>query len=68
MTKRRRRQLTVRVEHEPNRHAPECLQQAYQVFSPTVAVSLDVPREADAAVSEDSPSDTDAVQPSRSPQ
>lgn len=68
MTQRRRRQLTVRVEHEPNRHARECLQQAYQVFSPTVAVSLDVPREADEAVSEDTPSDSDALLASRGSQ
>lgn len=68
MTKRRRRELTVRVEHEPNRHARECLQQAYQVFSPTVVVRLDAQRDSDEAEPEDSPNDSDALQRSRSPQ
>lgn len=68
MTKRRRRELTVRVEHEPNRHARECLQQAYQVFSPTEAVRLDTERDSDEAEPEGSSNDSDPLQRSRSPE
>lgn len=41
MTKcKQRKVLTVRCEYEPNRLSLDCLQQAYQRFSPPVAVSL----------------------------
>jgi len=40
-TRKPRRELTVRVEYEPNRFSDDCLQQAYQIFSPTTtAVAL----------------------------
>ncbi|ASJ74595.1 hypothetical protein [Granulosicoccus antarcticus] len=68
MTKRKRRQvLTVRVEFEPNRFSHDCLQQAYQRFSPTVAVSLSTPLNTDEA-EPDQQADPDILRPSRSPQ
>lgn len=68
MTKRKQRQvLTVRVEFEPNRFSHDCLQQTYQRFSPTVAVSLSTTRCTDEAES-DQQADSDALQPSESPQ
>ncbi len=68
MTKRKQRQvLTVRVEFEPNRFSHDCLQQTYQKFSPTVAVSLSTTQCADEVESERQ-ADSDALQPSGSPQ
>ena len=68
MTKRKQRQvLTVRVEYEPNRFSTDCLQQAYQRFSPTVAVSLSTTLCTD-EVESDQQADSDALQPSGSPQ
>ena len=68
MTKRKQRQvLTVRVEFEPNRFSHDCLQQAYQRFSPTVAVSLSTTLSTDEVV-QDQQADSDALQPSGSPQ
>jgi hypothetical protein len=68
MSKRRQRYvLTVRVEFEPNRRSQDCLQQAYQLCSPTVAVSLAKALNADELES-DQQTDSDALQTSRSPQ
>ena len=68
MTKRKQRQvLTVRVEFEPNRFSHDCLQQAYQRFSPAVVVSLSTTRCTD-EVESDQQADSDALQPSGSPQ
>ena len=68
MTKRKQRQvLTVRVEYEPNRFSTDCLQQAYQRFSPTVAVSLSTTLSTNDA-EPDQQAEFDALRPSRSPQ
>ena len=68
MSKRRQRNsLIVRVEYEPNRRSQDCLRQAYQLCSPSKTVSLARTSNADTQES-DQQSDSDAVQPSRSPQ
>ena len=68
MSKRKLRQvLTVRVEFEPNGFSHDCLQQAYQRFSPTVAVSLSTTLCTDETES-DLQADSDALRSSRSPQ
>ena len=68
MSKRSKRQtLTVRVEYEPNRLSRECLQQTYQIFDPTVAVSLGKALNPEESES-DQGNESDTVQPSRKPQ
>jgi len=66
MSKRKQRKvLTVRVEYEPNRFSRDCLQQAYQRFSPTKAVSLSTALGADECGS-DRQADPDVVKKPRS--
>jgi hypothetical protein len=68
MTKRRQRKvLTVRVEFEPNRLSRDCLQKAYQMFSPTVAVSLAKTLTTDERES-DQQTESDVMLPARRPQ